>query len=86
VARKVLLDVDADQLEQFDRFWREAGFASRRAAVRHVMHVAVAQHHAHKARNREQRADPNRWLPRDRDQEDGVGGARPLTYRLMDGS
>jgi hypothetical protein len=86
VARKVLLDVDDELLEQFDSMWRACGFPSRRAAIRHALEVAVAQHHAHAQRERAAIAEPHRWLPGPLHTGDWAGEerSRPITFGLMD--
>jgi hypothetical protein len=80
VARKVLLDIDAELLTEFDAMWRACGFPSRRAAVRHQLSVAVAQHRAIVSCARE----PNPWAPRAVTLTGDGAGSRPLTADLAD--
>ena len=82
----MLLDVDDELLQEFDVMWRAVGFASRRAAVRHQLAVAVAQHRASVDRDRAQRVEPSPWLPRAVTHSGDLAGSRPLTADLMDGS
>jgi hypothetical protein len=87
-ARKatVLLALDPAELDAFDRYWRAAGFPSRRQAIRHALEVRVAEHHAHQAAGRRADAEPQgRWLPaRTSPDTAAAERSRPITADLAE--
>jgi metal-responsive CopG/Arc/MetJ family transcriptional regulator len=81
--RPVLVQFDADLLERLDRFWPEAPYPSRRAAILAAVELMLAQHAAHLVRERA--APPTFVQARAWTADDRAGErSRPITADLSD--
>jgi hypothetical protein len=83
----VLLELDRELLERLDRWWKEVGHPSRRAAITSALEVALAQHSAYLQREAQAAREPSPWTaPAPRHTADSTSEAigRPITADLMD--
>lgn len=82
----MLLELDRELLERLDRWWKDVGHPSRRAAITSALEVALAQHGAYLQREAKVERDANLWLtPATRHTADSTSEAtgRPITADLM---